>query len=260
MPTNPLDLVPFWGIFVITIGIVLAFVEFGFFLGRAKRRREEGVKEAAVSSMVGATLGLLAFMLAFSFGAAASRHDTRRMLVLEEANALQTAFLRADFLPQLQRSEVRSLLRDYAETRLKWNSHRDVSQAIAGSEEILQLIWSEAVTVGEKDPHSVVGGLVVESLNEVISLHSKRVRAGLWSRIPATILYALFFVTFLAMLSMGYLAGIAGKRTNLVSLALVLAFSIVLFLIIDLDRSWEGFIEVSQRPLLEFLQKTSASP
>jgi hypothetical protein len=131
---------------------------------------------------------------------------------------------------------------------------------IAGSEEILQLIWSEAVTVGEKDPHSVVGGLVVESLNEVISLHSKRVRAGLWSRIPATILYALFFVTFLAMLSMGYLAGIAGKRTNLVSLALVLAFSIVLFLIIDLDRSWEGFIEVSQRPLLEFLQKTSASP
>jgi hypothetical protein len=260
MPTNPLDLVPIWGVYVTTIVIVLGFVELGFFLGLAKRRRSEDVKEAAVGSMVGATLGLLAFMLAFSFGAASSRHDNRRSLVLEETNALHSAFRYAEFLPQTQRSEVRSLLRAYVETRLKWVGRQDVGDAISRSEEILPQLWFEAVAAGEKDPHSVVGGLFIEALNEVIELHTKRVRAGLWSRIPAAILYVLFFVTFLAMTSMGYLAGIAGKRTNLVTIALVLAFSTVLFLIIDLDRSWEGLIEVSQRPLQELLQKMTVSP
>jgi hypothetical protein len=199
-------------------------------------------------------------MLGFTFSMASSRHDTRRSLVLEEANTLQTAYLRAELLPQPQRSEIRSLLPEYVETRLKWADHRDVGNAIARSEEIQQQIWSRAVAVGERNPGSVVVGLFIETLNEAIDLHTKRVRAGLWSRIPAAILFVLFFVTFLAMISMGYLAGIAGKRANLVNFALGLAFSSVLFLIIDLDRPREGLLKVSQQPLVELRQKISASP
>jgi hypothetical protein len=260
MQTNPLDLVPVWGVFVATVALILAFVEIGFLLGLAKRRRKEDVKEAAIGSMVGATLGLLAFMLGFTFSMAASRHDTRRSLVLEEANTLQTAYLRAELLPQPQRSEIRSLLPEYVETRLNWADQRDVGKAIARSEEIQQQLWSRAVAAGENNPGSVVVGLFIETLNEVIDLHAKRVRAGLWSRIPAVILFALFFVTFLAMVSMGYLAGISGKRANLVTIALGLAFSAVLFLIIDLDRPLEGLIEVSQRPMMELRQSMAASP
>jgi len=260
MQNHPLDIIPVWGLFVVTIAFVFAVVETGFRLGAAKRRRTEDVKEAAVGSMVGATLGLLAFMLAFTFGMAATRYDTRRGLVLEETNALHTAYLRADLLPQPHRAKSRSLLREYVDIRFKWSGPQELQHAIAKSEDIQQLLWSEAVALGEKNPESVVVGLYITTLNEVIELHAKRVRAGISGRIPVVILAVLFFVTSLATISMGYLAGIAGKRTNLVTLALVLAFSSVIYLIIDLDRPQEGLFKVSQQPLRDLRQKMTVSP
>ena len=260
MQNHPLDIIPVWGLFVMTIAFVFAVVEAGFRLGEVKRRRTEDVKEAAVGSMVGATLGLLAFMLAFTFSMAATRHDTRRGLVFEEATALQTAYLRADLFPQPHRAKIRSLLREYVEIRFKWSGPQELQHAIARSENIQQRLWSEAVALGEKNPESVVVGLFITKLNEVFELHTKRVRAGLKSRIPVVILAVLFFVTSLATISMGYLAGIAGKRTNLVSIALVLAFSSVIYLIIDLDRPQEGLLKVSQQPLQELRQKMIVSP
>ena len=79
MQNHPLDIIPVWGVLIITLAFVFVVVEVGFRLGAAKRRRTEDVKEAAVGSMVGATLGLLAFMLAFTFGMAATRYDARRI-------------------------------------------------------------------------------------------------------------------------------------------------------------------------------------
>jgi len=260
MQNNPLDLVPVWGVFVITIAFVFAIVEIGFLLGAVKRRREEDVKDAALGSMVGATLGLLAFMLAFTFGMAATRHDTRRGLVLDEANALQTTYLRADLLPQPQRAKSRLLLREYVELRFSSIGPQELKQAIARSEDIQQRLWSEAVALGEKKPDSVMVGLYLSTLNEVINLHAKRVKAGLRSRIPVLIIAVLYFVTLLAMVSMGYVAGIAGKRAHLVSLALVLAFSSVICLIIDLDRPQEGLLKVSQQPLQDLRNKMAVSP
>lgn len=260
MENHPLDIIPVWGLFVLTIAFVFAVVEIGFRLGEIKRRRSDDVKDAAVGSMVGATLGLLAFMLAFTFGMAANRYDTRRALVMEEANTLQTAYLRADLLPQPQRTKIRALLREYVELRFKWSGPQELQKAIARSEEIQQRLWSEAAALGERNPDSVVAGLFITTLNDVIGLHSKRVKAGLKSRIPVVIFFVLFLVTSLATLSMGYLAGIAGKRTNLVSIALVLAFSSVFYLIFELDRPQEGLIRVSQQPLQELRQKMIVSP
>src|SRR6185369_13183253 len=260
MENHPLDIIPVWGLFVTTIVFVFAVVEIGFRLGEVKRRRNDDVKDAAVGPMVGATLGLLAFMLAFTFGMAATRHDTRRTLVFDEANALQTAYLRADLLPQPHSTKIRRLLRDYVEVRFQWNGTQDLQKAIARSDDIQQRLWSEAVAVAEKNPDSVVVGLFISTLNDVIELHAKRVRIGLKSRIPTVIFFVLFFVTSLATVSMGYLAGIAGKRTNTVSIALVLAFSSGIYLIIDLDRPQEGLLKVSQQPMQELRQKITISP
>lgn len=260
MQNHPLDIIPVWGLFTLTIGFVFAVVEIGFRLGEAKRRRSDDVKDAAVGSMVAATLGLLAFMLAFTFGMAAARFDARRTLVLEEANALYTVYLRANLLPQSHGTEIRSLLREYVDIRFKWSGPEELQKAIARSEDIQARLWSEAVTLGRENPDSVVIGLFITTLNEVIELHVKRVRAGLNSRIPTVILFVLFFVTSLATLSMGYLAGIGGKRANLVNVALVFAFSSVIYLIIDLDRPQEGLLKVSQQPLRDLKQKMAVFP
>jgi len=87
--------------------------------------------------------------------------------------------------------------------------------------------------VGEKNPNSIIVGLFIQSLNEVIDLHTKRVVAGLQSRIPTVIWLVLYAITVLAMAEMGYQTGLAGKRRPLSIPAVALAFSAVMVLIAD---------------------------
>src|SRR5215475_12456925 len=118
MQTNgPLDALPLWGLFVAILVVVLLSVEGGYRLGKYRRSHHETEKEAPLGTMEGATLGLLAFILAFTFGLAAARFDTRRQVLLDEANAIGTAYLRAGMLPE-RSGEVRRLLQDYVGARL----------------------------------------------------------------------------------------------------------------------------------------------
>ena len=257
---QPLDVIPLWALFIVSIAVVFAAVETGFRLGLCRRRQLEEVKDAAAGSMVGATFGLLAFMLAFTFGLAASRYENRRALVQEEANAVQTAYLRADFLAEPYRTEIRAQLREYVKVRVTGIEQKQFGDAIAKSDEIHGRLWTVAVAAGQKNPGSIMAGLFIQSLNELIDLHAKRVKAGLRSRIPAVIMYVLYFITVLAMLSMGYLAGNVGKRNPLVNYALVLAFSSVMFLINDLDRPQEGALSTSQQALIDLRDKKALPP
>ena len=252
---QPLDVLPLWALFIATIVVVLAAVETGFRLGLHRRRQAEEAKDAAAGSMVGATFGLLAFMLAFTFGFTASRYETRRALIVDEANAVQTAYLRADFLAEPYRTEIRALLREYVKVRVKGVEQGRIGETLAKSEEIQRRLWTGAVAAVKKNPGSILAGLFIQSLNELIDLHAKRVKSGLRSRIPAVIMYVLYFVTVLSMLSMGYLAGLAGRRNPLVNYSLVLAFSSVVFLINDLDRPREGTLSTSQQALIDLLEK-----
>src|SRR5450755_5070890 len=79
--SGPLDYLPIWGLFGATVVIALLSIEGGYRLGRYRHRHSEDEKEAPVGAIVGATLGLLAFILAFTFGLAASRFDARRQIV-----------------------------------------------------------------------------------------------------------------------------------------------------------------------------------
>ena len=255
---GPLDLLPIWGVFLATVAVVLLAVDGGFRLGQYRRRRSEQEDRPPVGEMVAATLALLAFMLAFTFGLAASRFDVRRGLVIDEANAIGTTYLRAGLLPEPHRSDVRNLLREYVDVRLEAVQPGKLSQSISRSEELHARLWAHAVAVGEKNPGSIVVGLFIASLNEVIDLHAKRLALGVRNRIPGTIWAALSFVAIIGTSVMGYHAGLAGSGRSLAILALVLAFSAVVTLIADLDRPQEGLLRVSQQTMID-LQKTLAA-
>src|SRR5262245_26884722 len=115
-----LDAIPIWVVFVGTIVIVLVAIEAGYLLGRAMHRRSDEEKESPVSAIAGSILGLAAFMLAFTFGIVAERYDARRALVREDAVALRTAWQRADFLPDTDRAEAKTLLRQYVDVRVQY--------------------------------------------------------------------------------------------------------------------------------------------
>src|SRR5215475_830368 len=247
---GPLDALPLWGVFIVILLIVLLSVEFGYRLGKYRRSHHEMEKEAPLGTMVGATLGLLAFVLAFTFGLAASRFDNRRQLLLDEANAIGTTYLRAGMLPQ-RGQQIRDLLRDYAAARLEAIQPGKLADGIRRSEDIQQKVWAQAESIGNQNPNSIVVGLFVQSLNQMIDLHAARMQAGLRSRIPAAIWLGLFAVAALSLATMGYHAGLSGTRRSLAIVAVAVTFAVVIELIADLDRPQEGVLRVSQQALLD---------
>ena len=255
--TGPIDALPLWALFISILLVVLLSVEFGYRLGKYRRSRREEEKEAPLGTMVGATLGLLAFILAFTFGLAAARFDTRRQVLLDEANAIGTTYLRAGMLPE-RGDEIRRLLRDYVSTRLQAVERGKLGEGILRSENIQQQVWTEAEAVAQKNPNSIVVGLFVQSLNETIDLHAKRVQAGLRSRIPGAIWLGLFAVAALSLATMGYHAGLSGTRRSLAIVAVAVTFSVVIELIADLDRPQEGVLRISQQALLDVQRSMNA--
>jgi len=253
-----LDALPLWGLFIIILLVALLSVEYGYRLGRYRRSLHKEEKEAPVGIMVGAILGLLAFVLAFTFGLAAGRFDIRRQVVLDEANAIGTAYLRAGMLPE-RGEQIRALLRDYVDTRLDAVRSGNIAEGIRRSEDIQEQAWKEAETVAEKNPNSIVVGLFIQSLNEMIDMHAKRMQASLRSRIPSAIWLGLFAVAILSLAAMGYLEGLPGSRRSLAVVAVAIAFSVVIELIADLDRPLEGVLKVSQQALID-VQRSMNTP
>ena len=249
---GPLDLLPLWGAFFVILLLVLVSVEVGYRLGKYRSRNTEE-KESAVGAMVGATLGLLAFMLAFTFGLAAERFDERRQAVLDEANAIGSAYLRAGMIGE-RREEIRALLRTYVDTRLEAIQSGHIAEGIRQSERLQTQLWTHAETIAGQHPTSVTVGLFVQSVNDVIDLHAKRVTFGVRNRIPPAIWLALLTVAALSLTAMGYHAGLSRTSRSVAEIVVAGAFAVVLGLIADLDRPQEGFLKVSQQALIDARQ------
>ncbi len=249
------SLIPSWAIFLITVGVSFCAYEIGFRWGKYKGERSEQERTAPISSTIGATLGLLAFILAFTFGLAATRFEERRVLVLKDANAIETTYRRAQYLPDPSRREIQTLLQEYVRIRTPSADPIALQHTIQQSEELQEELWKRAVLVAEQNPTSVMAGLFISSLNEVLDIHSERIMVGARTRIPEIIWLALYFITILSMAAMGFHSGLAGFRSLFIHTVMILTFSGVIFLIGDLDFSQGGFLRVSQQPMLDVLQK-----
>jgi hypothetical protein len=246
-----LDRLPLWALFGGTVVVVLLSIEGGYRLGQFRRRRSVDEKEAPVGAIVAATLALLGFILAFMFGLAASRFDARRQTVVEEANAIGTTYLRAGLLPDGRGVKIRKLLGQYVDARLEVTRTGDVEQVLRRSGDLHRELWEEAEAVGQRYPDSIVVGLFIQSLNETIDVHSKRVLVGLQSHLPGVLWAVLYLCTVLTMAGVGYHEGLSKSRRSLAVVVLVLTFSAIMTLVTDLDRPGEGLLTVSQRAMLD---------
>ena len=241
---------PLAAVFFLAVVIVLASLSIGYRLGLRRFKHVEKLDEGPIGSIVGAMLGLLAFILAFTFGITASRFDVRKQLLLDEVNAIGTAVLRADLLPEPHATESRRLLKAYVDIRVAQGLQlKDIATAIADSEALQRELWSHAIQLAKADLNSDIGALFVESLNSVIDLHTSRITVALQYHIPLRIWMGLLSVTVLAMITVGYQFGLTGRRNILIALVLALAFSAVVLLIADLDRATQGALQVSQEPM-----------
>jgi hypothetical protein len=228
--------------------------EAGFRLGRWWQERTPGEQEGPTGMLVGSILALLAFLLAVTMAMAADRFDSRRGLVLAEANAIGTTYLRAGYLPQPASDQVRELLRQYVPLRITVNDPEILQANIAASVKIQNDLWSITEQVARNNGSDVVA-LFVDSVNEMIDLHESRVTAGIYARVPETILLLLVGGAALSLGMVGYSAGLTRRRSLLSAAVLVIALGAVIMIVVDLDRPREGFIQVSQQPLIDLQQQ-----
>ena len=251
--------VPLVAMYVVTAISMYGMLELGFLLGRAVQKRWPDGSESSVGVMVGAGLATLGFLLAFVTGIAVGNFNERRHLVIEEANAISTTYLRAGILQEPSREEARQLLREYAELRLRALDRSQTASAILRSEAIHDELWLAAEAIGLEQPTPTVA-LYLASLNEVIDLHTERLSAELGYRVPATVLLGLFLVALLTLFLVGVYDGYRERHNRVALIVTVLIISLVFMLIVDLDRSNLGLIQVPQKALLDLQQSLLDAP
>jgi hypothetical protein len=256
---QPLDQIPVF-LFVVLFALAnLAAYEIGFRIGEWSKKREPERDEGPTGLIVGSILGLMAFLLAITMGMASDRFDTRRSLVLAEANAIGTAYLRAGYLSEPASSESQALLADYVPLRIASSDRARLAANIQRSEELHAELWTIAEEVARAEGSDVVA-LYIESLNEVIDLHTNRVVAGVYSRVPPTILWLLVAGVILSLGLVGYNAGLGGRRSPMIAIVLVVSLGAVIWLVVDLDRPQDGLITTSQQALIDLEEKLESSP
>ena len=255
-----LDRLPIWVIYLLTVGLVLLVTEVGFRVGVRLRRRDPSLEDGAMTgAVVGGLLGLLAFLLAFSIGIALNQYNTRRQLVITEANAIGTSYLRAGFLGETDSVAVRDLLREYVDLRLAALDPAKLDESILRSEEIHNQLWSIIEQQASENPGSVMLGLFVDAVNEVIDVHSLRVVGNSELRLPPLMWQVFYGIAGLSFLLVGLISSADGRRNPIAVLLFALALTAVLVLIVDLDRTQEGLLRVGHKALLDLQRTISAS-
>ena len=259
MPGQPLDPIPMWALYFLTVLAMLATMEAGYRLNRALRRKSPDKKDVGLGGMVGASLALLAFLLAFVVGFGANINTERRHLVVDEANAIGTTYLRAGYLAEPYRTEARDLLREYTDLRVAVRANKQVAAAITRSEQIHDELWAGAEKIAVESPTPTTS-LYLSSLNEVIDRHAERVAVGVDIRVPPSVLLGLYTVALFATFLVGVQSGDGEKRNYLAHIVLVLILSVVFLLIVDLDRSQEGMLQVNQQAMIDLQRQLNAAP
>jgi hypothetical protein len=252
------DHIPLWTRTLFTVVLVLLSIWVGVRVGHAQRQRDNGENASVIGPAVGATLGLLAFLLAFTFSLAANRYDTRKSYALDEANAIGTLYLRASLLPVPHDEQVRTILREYVDLRIAVAADKlPVAEGIARSGQLQNHLWAMVRPLSVTEPQSTMLPLYISALNDMFDLQTKRVTVGLQYRIPAVIWLALYLVSALSMAAMGYSFGLGADKVDWpVILIITLTFTTVVYLIADLDDPISGAIRsVSAQPMVDLQQQ-----
>lgn len=249
------------GFLAITLGLVvllLACLETG---RRLRMRHSTDAASSGLSVIDGAIFGLLGLLLAFAFSGADNRFETRRQLIVQETNAIGTAWLRIDLLPAEAQPAIREHMRRYVDARIAF--YRDLQQNEAASQADLatgnalqQQIWSESVAAAKLSPQAATLSLVSQSLNDMIDITTTRATA-LMTHPPAAIYILLLVLSLASALVAGYGMGDRQRRSWLHTLVYAAALTFTIYTIVDLEFPRAGLVRIDRYDQVLIQQRTS---
>lgn len=200
--------------------------------------------------LLSAVLGLLALLLGFTFSLALNRYEARRELVVQEANALGTTWLRAQLLDAPNKAAISGLLRDYLDLRLNWS---ESDGPLVRTSVLPSKLWVAMGQVVRSEPNPQLSRGLMDSMNESFDLASARTAARS-AHVPDRVLAVLLLYALLSAAMLGYTSAAKGKPQRIATATVQLLLTLALVMILDIDRPRSGSIQVSQRPLEELRQ------
>lgn len=225
---------------------VFAFLEIGYRLGKKEAEDDPAGARAGVGAIESALFGLLGLLLAFSFGGATNRFNTRRALIVDEANALGTAWLRLDLAPVAEQPALRDVFRRYLDSRLAfYASFPDIEAAnvhLVRTGELQGDLWSRSITVGRQPGSEPFQRALLPALNEMFDIATTRTRA-LYTHTSPVITGFLLVVILLSAVLAGHGMS-AGKRRLSHRLLFAIVTAATMYLIFDLEYPRFGLIRV----------------
>lgn len=221
--------------------VLLACIGLGHRVGRLMRKRRKGQEPASLGSVIGAMLAILGFILALTYSMVVGRFGDRKALLLEEANAIGTASLRAEFLPPEARSEAQTMLADCVDLRLQiGRDPRRIKELISSSERLQDDLWGHALSHAPEIESPQLSALYFQALNEVFDVHTVRYNTGYTFRLHPAIWILLFGITLVALFAVGLEFGLTSSGGILPAALLVAMLSLLMVFLFDLDQPIRG--------------------
>jgi hypothetical protein len=257
--------IPLWVVFLLFLVLLIIPMEVGFRLGSRQRRLRPDAKGAASSDVtMAAMLALLGLMLAFTYSFVMSRADLRKQALITEVNAISTAFVRADLLPEPGRSEVRKQLYDYARSRQvapgSIETLKELQETVDRSLEVQSRLWPAVKSALRQkgnmtDPEKA---LLVAAINDVLDSHTRRM-AVFYDRLPTAVLGLLVLIAGVSLGLAAYNSSISGQPSRWRMSAFALILASLMYIILDYDMMMRGLIQVDHRSLDLLIQDLGAA-
>ena len=236
---------------LLMLAVLLASCEIGYRLGLAREGAPDSVR-TLMSGTGAAMLGLLGLLLGFALSMAIARWDSRRDVIVDEANAIGTLSLRAGLLEDPARGQLRETLRTYGEARIALGlSHGRpdaLREARLDSEELHAVIWSVVESANRPTTANATLASLIGSANELIDLHELRL-ASVENHLPPALFLLLVALGALSVAFLAWSFGAASHRGRVPMVLLALLIGAVLLLIMDVNRPQRGMIGVGVAPL-----------
>ncbi|MBL9131287.1 MAG: hypothetical protein JNG86_08815 [Verrucomicrobiaceae bacterium] len=245
---------PLWLIPLLYLVLLAGSSEFGFRFGLRRRHAWPDGEAGGGGLVYNATLALLGLMLAFTYSFTVNHYELRKQSVIAESNAIGTAFLRAGLAKEKGGAELRQALLDYARTRVfdgsTFATHAAGQAQMRTSLEAQARLWPATEKILHAAPPGPAEVSLMESVNEVLDMHTKRL-AAVFDYLPAFVVMVLLLLSVAAMMMTGYVAGLSGRQCRWRMTCFVCVLASALYVITEFDRPLEGLIQISQRPMRE---------
>lgn len=242
-------MVTFYAVLPIVIGLFLAMVvclEIGYRVGR-RRIERDGATHEGLGSIETATFAMLGLLLGFAFSGALGRFDNKRDLIVQEANAIGTAYLRLDLAPTSDQPELRRLFREYLDARISvYGTPQDdeaTSRSIAAADAIQQRVWSAVIESANRDTSQNVARMIVPAINDMIDITTVRTVA-LYTRLPDAILALLLIAALCSAMTAGYAMSRRGQRSILHVMLYATSIAMTIYVVLDLEHPRRGLIRL----------------